>query len=218
MERDTARIFRRAPNLEALRELAEPAEREFKNLYRQKKETQLQPRHYHALDLFNGHFWPDRDCRHALQADYKYLSNQLDSYRAKLAGQEPGRPSKKNKRTRSPEQDSGRLPASHPSRLQPPGGPTVDDLLAPDPAEKADTPVNPQAGAFNTPEPASPAPKPDLGPVQTTISVRFPDVSEEQQDQAYSSLTKTAQQLARAYPDRPKPTVRLSYSHDHVCS
>ena len=205
--RDAVRIFRRAPNPESLQELAEPAEREFKNLYRKKKEKELQPRHYNALDLFHEHFVPDQGFRHTLKTKFHHLSAQLDSHCERLSGKNQERP-KKSKRTRSPETSSERLPPSHPARLQPPSGPTVEDLLAED---RAETPEEPHQG--DTPEAPPSASTPDWGPVQTAITAKFPDCNEAQQDRAYTCLSETVHQLAREFPEQAEPIVHVSYSH-----
>jgi len=217
VERQAARIFRQAPSVKTLRDLAPPVDEEFKLLHRQRKDRQLQPRHYHALQLFNAHFLTSRNCRHTLRSEFRYLSDQLDRYRTKLASQDQEPPRKKSKQDRPSEPNSERLPPSHPSRLQPPSGPTVDDLLAPSAADGDDTPpaVNPPA---STPEPAPPARKPV--PIQTnltTFAVEFPTRSAELNEQAIAYLTQATQQLADDYPDLPKPVIRINAGTTYRC-
>ena len=214
VERQAARIFRQPPGIQTLRDLTPPVDQEFKQLWRQHKERQLQPRHYRALELFNVHFLTIRDCRHTLRTEYPYLYDQLDINRSKLPKPDQESPSKQSKRTRSPEQTPERLSAHHPSRLQPPG-PTVEDLLTQDAADRDDTPFNPQA---NTPEAAPPARRPVLSHEQTTFSVEFTAPTEDLHDQAIDHLTQATQQLADHHPDLPKPTIRLNSSNVYRCA
>ena len=103
-ERQAARIFRQPPNVQTLKELAPPVDQEFKQLRRQRKDRQLQPRHYRALELFNLHFLSSRDCRHTLRAEFQDLQDQLDRHRSRLSNADQERPPKQPKRPRSPEQ------------------------------------------------------------------------------------------------------------------